>query len=56
MAIPPYKISPRSHQRREDLHKIMDSIDNNQAKLTDFGEFEIKMDKLEKTLEDKYAN
>ena len=34
----------------------MDKIDNDKSKLTDFGEFEIKMDKLEKELEEKYAN
>jgi hypothetical protein len=47
---------PYFYERREKLHKIMDKIDNDKSKLTDFDEFEIKMDKLEKELEEKYAN
>ncbi len=47
---------PYFYERREKLHKIMDKIDNDKSKLTDFDDFEIKMDKLEKELEEKYAN
>jgi hypothetical protein len=47
---------PYFYERREKLHKIMDKIDNDKSKLTDFDEFEIKMDKLEKELEEKYAS
>jgi len=50
------ELDPYFYERREKLHKIMNKIDNEQSKLTDFGEFEIKMDKLEKELEEKYAN
>ena len=50
------ELDPYFYERREKLHKIMNKIDNDQSKLTDFGEFEIKMDKLEKELEEKYAN
>jgi hypothetical protein len=41
---------PYFYERREKLHKIMDKIDNDKSKLTDFDDFEIKMDKLEKEL------
>jgi len=50
------ELDPYFYERREKLHKIMNKINNDQSKLTDFGEFEIKMDKLEKELEEKYAN
>jgi predicted RNase H-like nuclease (RuvC/YqgF family) len=50
------ELDPYFYERREKLHKIMDKIDNDKSKLTNFDEFKIKMDKLEKELEEKYAN
>jgi len=50
------ELDPYFYERKEKLHKTMDRIDNDQSKLTDFKEFEIKMDKLEKELEEKYAD
>ena len=50
------ELDPYFYERREKLHKIMNKLDNEESKLTDFGEFEIKMDKIEKELEEKYAN
>ena len=50
------ELDPYFYERREKLHKIINKIDNDQSTLTDFGEFEVKMDKLEKELEEKYAN
>ena len=50
------ELDPYFYERRDKLHKIMDRMDKNPSKLTNFEEFEIKMDKLEKELEEKYAN
>ena len=50
------ELDPYFYERREKLHKIIDKIDNDKSKLTNFDEFKIKMDKLEKELEEKYAN
>ncbi len=36
--------------------KIVDKMNKNPSILTNFEDFEIKMDKLEKELEEKYAN
>ncbi len=41
------------HQRQKKLQKIMDK---DPSKLTNFEDFEIRMDKLEQELEEKYAN
>ena len=46
------ELDPYFYERREKLHKIMDKIDNDKSKLTNFDEFKIKMDKLEKELEE----
>lgn len=50
------KIDPYFYERQDKLHKIMDKMDKNPSKLTNFKDFEIKMDKLEQELEEKYAN
>ena len=50
------ELDPYFYERKEKLHEIMDKIDNDQSKLTNFREFEVKMDALEKELEEKYAN
>lgn len=47
------ELDPYFYERQNKLHKIMDK---NPSTLTSFEDFEIKMDKLEKELEDKYAN
>ncbi len=47
---------PYFYERREKLHKIMEKIKEDSSELTSLVDFEIKMDKLEKELEDKYAN
>ncbi len=44
------------YERQNKLHKIINRMDKNPSVLTNFEDFEIKMDKLEKELEDKYAN
>ncbi len=44
---------PYFYERQKRLQKIMDK---NASKLTSFEDFEIRMDKLEKELEEKYAN
>ncbi len=47
------ELDPYFYERQDKLHKIMDKDSSN---LTDFEDFEIKMDNLEKELEEKYAN
>ena len=49
-------LDPYFYERRNKLHKIIEKMGENPSKLTNFEEFEIKMDKLEKKLEEKYAN
>ena len=50
------KLDPYFYERQDKLHKIIDNMDKNPSKLTSFEDFEIKMDKLEKELEEKYEN
>jgi len=47
------ELDPYFYERKDKLHKIMDKDSSN---LTNFEDFEIKMDNLEKELEEKYAN
>jgi len=46
---------PYFYERKDKLHKIMDKIFDNPSKLTNFEDFEITMDKLEKKLEANHA-
>jgi len=41
---PNLELDPHFYERREKLQKIMDKIDQNPSKLTDFETFESKMD------------
>jgi len=50
------ELDPYFYERQDKLHKIVDKMDKEPSKLTSFEDFEIKMDKLEKELEEKYAN
>ena len=50
------ELDPYFYERQDKLHKIIDNMDKSPSTLTSFEDFEIKMDKLEKELEDKYAN
>lgn len=50
------EFDPYFYDRQDKLHKIVDKMDKDLSKLTSFKDFEIKMDKLEKVLEEKYAN
>ena len=49
-------LDPYFYERRDKLQKIIEKMDENPSSLTNFEEFEIKMNKLEKELEEKYAN
>jgi hypothetical protein len=44
------------YERQKELQKIRDDIKSGKSKTTNFEEFKIKMDVLEKELEEKYAN
>ncbi len=50
------ELDPYFYERQNKLHKIMDKMDKNSSNLTNVEDFEIKMDNLEKELEEKYAN
>ncbi len=50
------ELDPYFYERQKKLQKIVDKMDKNPSILTNFEDFEIKMDKLEKELEEKYAN
>jgi len=50
------EFDPYFYERQDKLHKIVAKMDKNPSKLANFEDFEIKMDKLEKELEEKYAN
>jgi len=47
------ELDPYFYERQKKLQKIMDKAP---SKLTNFEDFEVRMDKLEKELEEKYAN
>jgi len=47
------ELDPYFYERQKKLKKIMDK---DPSKLTNFEDFEMRMDKLEKELEEKYAN
>ena len=47
---------PYFYERKDKLHKMMDKIYDNPSKLTNFEDFEITMDKLEKKLEANHAD
>ena len=44
------------YERQKELQKIRDDIKSGKSKTTNFEEFKIEMDVLEKELEKKYAN
>jgi hypothetical protein len=44
------------YERQKELQKIRDDIKSGKSKTTNFEEFKIEMDVLEKELEEKYAN
>ncbi len=47
---------PHFYERQKELQKIRDDIKSGKSKTTNFEEFKIEMDVLEKELEKKYAN
>jgi hypothetical protein len=47
---------PHFYERQKELQKIRDDIKSGKSKTTNFEEFKIEMDILEKELEKKYAN
>ncbi len=50
------ELDPYFYKRQDKLHKIIEKMDKNPSNLTYFDDFEMKMDNLEKELEEKYAN
>jgi hypothetical protein len=47
---------PHFYERQKELQKIRDDIKSGKSKTTNFEDFKIEMDVLEKELEKKYAN
>jgi len=50
------KLDPYFYERQEELRQIRDDIKRGKSKTSNFEDFKIEMDRLEKELELKYAN